>query len=150
MKLYPNYSLLPHSYHNHFAVFPDACTSALGVASSTTIPDSQMTASSWANLGTNSDFQAWRGRLGYTPRCWCADKDKQNKDQWLQIDFLKTKKITGVTTQSQWERWVKTYYFKFSLDNTVWKTYQESGVDKVTLWSCILVRHEVICRGLIC
>ena len=110
-----------------------ACDSALGVASSNTIPNNQMTASSWANLGTNSDFQAWRGRLGYTPRCWCANETQQNKNQWLQIDFLNAKKITGVTTQGQWQRWVTTYYFKYSLDNKVWNTYHESGAVKVLL-----------------
>ena len=106
------------------------CKSALGVASTTTIPNNQMTASSWANLGTDNDFPPWRGRLGYPERCWCADTTQQNKNQWLQIDFLNAKKITGVATQSWWQRWVKTYYFRYSLDNTVWN--QESGADKVT------------------
>ena len=118
---------------SHSFQLKDGCSSvsALGVASSSTIPNNQMSASSWATLDSATTFEPWRGRLGYTPRCWCAHKDHQDKNQWLQIDFGNFKKITGVTTQGQWRRWVKTYYILYSLDNSTWRTYQENGANEV-------------------
>ena len=107
------------------------------------IPDQSITASSFSppfDARPADWFAPYKGRLrGPTP-AWCAHKDQTNTNQWLQIDLGMEMKVTGVASQGQYVRGVKTYYIKYSLDNSTWSTYQESSSNKVTTyttsWNC--------------
>ena len=102
-----------------------ACRFPAGVESKL-IPDSSFTASTVAT--SPQTFPAHNARLNLVPP-WAASVQDQN--QWLQIDLGQKSNITGVATQGQWQRWVKTYKISYSDDGSTWTTYQAGGIEKV-------------------
>ena len=66
-----------------------------------TILDNQITASSVYGM-----YQPWHGRLQNT-KCWAANREDQN--QWIEVDFLKVVTVTGIQTQGSGSsgEWIK-------------------------------------------
>jgi len=78
------------------------------------------------------NFVPARGRVG----SWSSQGKDAN--QWLQVDFLQNVKIAKIATQGRQDddQWVKTYKIMYSEDgptSSIFKTYQENGLDKVWL-----------------
>ena len=69
--------------------------------------------------------------------CHRVHEQQKQTCQWLQIDLLKIKKITAITTQGckslSSEMYVKRYTIQYSDRGVEWKSYREksSMVDKV-------------------
>lgn len=61
----------------------------------------------------------------------------ENKNQFIQVDFLQPSYITGVTTQGRVAvpSYVTSYLVKYSSDGVNWNTYKEGGADKVFIIS---------------
>ena len=89
---------------------------------------------------SDSEITASSSQSGYTPedarlhigRAWVS---YWTEYQWIQIRFLRQIPITGVITQGESgeNAWVKTYKFKYSLDNQDWKyVLDKSGEDQVS------------------
>ena len=100
-----------------------AACKAIG-ASSGTIPDNQMTASSEFGLFD----MAYYGRLhGTRGDGWCSRTANSNND-WLQIDFGKTVQVCGVATQGDvnGDEWITVFKLSFSTDGITWKTYRDN------------------------
>ena len=49
--------------------------------------------------------------------------------QWIQVDFGKLRKVTGVATQGRLHanQWVTSYYVSYSNDGNGWTLYHEPG-----------------------
>ncbi len=63
---------------------------------------------------------------------WSAVKNE--KEQWLKVDFGRNVKITKFATQGRQDldQWVKTYKLSFSKEKeTTYTTYKENDADKV-------------------
>ena len=91
------------------------------------IQDDQITSSSdWNKL------PAKNGRLNGSS-CWAAGKN--DKNQWIQVDFEKPVVVTKIATQGRgkYDQWVKSYTVSYSLDGNNFKPYQVDGVDKVRI-----------------
>ena len=106
-----------------FQIPPLKCASALGMQNKA-IPDSLVSASSiW-----DSNHGAARARLhtirqGHQTGAWSAKRN--DLAQWLQVDFGKIVKITGLVTQGRQDhnQWVKTYKLQSSLDGGHFEDY---------------------------
>lgn len=106
-----------------------ACqTQAIGVASSSTIPDSSFSASSTSGSDTPSN-----GRLN-GQGAWSPSNDN-NVNDYLEIDLQNEFLICAVATQgkSTADHWTKKYKLVTSLNNKDRDTYQENKTDKVCL-----------------
>lgn len=114
-----------------------ACTGeeALGL-SNFRVTDQQMSASTFRET-----LEPERGRLNITRElplkgAWSADNEN-DENPHLQVDFWRNFKITKFETQGQngqyAPHWVTAYKLAYALDGSesMWQTYQESGVDKV-------------------
>lgn len=62
---------------------------------------------------------------------WCAYVS--NTEQYLQIDFTDTKRITGLSTIRRQSKphWVTEYNLKYTLDGETWTDYIGNGFKKV-------------------
>ena len=101
------------------------------------IKDSQITTSGVARGTTAYGWQARlkRNRAGYG--AWCAyvkggSKPERNYDQYIQIDLLNMKTITGIATQgreySGGTQYVKNYKISYSKDSRNWIFYKEKDL----------------------
>lgn len=97
------------------------------------LPNSALSASSQYNGRAGPEnarlhFYAERGRYG----AWIAQK--QDHNQWLQVDFGVETVITRIATQGRQDaaQWVKEYTLRYSTDGFHFKQYQPSGSTKVT------------------
>ncbi len=97
------------------------------------IRDNQITASSRWNYGHRVqngrlNFRAHSGRTG----AWSSLRNDRN--QWLQVDFQRTKIITGVSTQGRQDltEIVKSYAISFSNDGKRFHSYERGGLVKVS------------------
>jgi hypothetical protein len=56
-----------------------------------------------------------------------------NVNQWVQVDFQESTRVTGVATQGRnaYNEWVTTYKILYSSDGVSWSTYKENGQDKI-------------------
>ena len=111
----------------------DTCfNDAVGIASPSTIPDNQLSASSEYSSG----YQAAYGRLnGDRGDGWCA-KEAARDDDWLQVDLGRTIEVCGVATQGDRNGNEWTTYFKmsYSYDGASWTTYKDgNGAEVVRL-----------------
>ena len=105
------------------------CASPMGVEFRDKIPDSAMTASTQYN-------QYWgpeRGRLrnqkeGSYDNCWLAQKN--DEEQFIQVDLGEIAKITRVATQGRQDsaQWVKSYTLSYSLDCGLYEPYDNNQV----------------------
>uniref|UniRef100_A0A8C3P257 F5/8 type C domain-containing protein n=1 Tax=Chrysemys picta bellii TaxID=8478 RepID=A0A8C3P257_CHRPI len=100
------------------------CSLPLGMENGE-IKNAQITASSYKKSWYNS-WEPSLARLNQQGRlnAWQAK-------QWLQIDLLKAKKITAITTQGcksmSTEQFVKTYAILYSNEGTEWKPYMDDS-----------------------
>ena len=129
----------------HSIVYPDKhiftavgadCNQPLGMESRK-IPDDHISASSeWdPNHGPSNarlNFQPAGGKTG----AWSAKTNDVN--QWLQVDFGDTKKVTAILTQGRAEhdQWVKTYTVSYSQDGIEFIDYTQNGQKKVSSPVC--------------
>nr|XP_033804588.1 coagulation factor V [Geotrypetes seraphini] len=113
----------------------EGCFVPLGMESGH-IKDDQITASSIQS----SWFSSWnpfyaRLNLGGSVNAWQAKAN--NNQQWLQIDLLQSKRVTGIITQGAWnfntEMYVKTYAIYYSANGKDWKPYldESTSLEKV-------------------
>ncbi|XP_078364204.1 lactadherin-like [Oculina patagonica] len=93
-------------------------SSAVGVASSSTITDKQMTASTYFS----SQYKPANGRLNRAIP-WCARTPSRN-DEWLQVDLGQLFLVCGVGTQ---EKRVMAFKLSYSQDGKHWTTYKDEN-----------------------
>ncbi|XP_028411610.1 lactadherin-like [Dendronephthya gigantea] len=98
---------------------------ALGMESGD-INDEQITASSEAN----GKHRAANGRLNFRPRdgrtgSWSSGSHDPN--QWLQVDFLRSTLVTGISTQGRAgkKQFVKNYTISFSKDGVDFQSFPQ-------------------------
>ena len=111
------------------------------------IKDSQITISSFLKIDKDSSVGATgdQARLNKNVPpfgAWCPDiyGDKENYDQYIQIDLLALKEVTRVATQGRKEgnEFVRNYKISYSYNGQSWVYYKEKGLatneDKVWKW----------------
>ncbi|KAL9972183.1 hypothetical protein ACROYT_G018440 [Oculina patagonica] len=116
-----------------YSFFQLNCLESLGVSTSTSIPDADMTASSQMD----STAVPSAGRLNAQPEItsqgvttliggWAALTNDQN--QYLQIKFDQIFQVSGVATQGRQDaaQWVKTYKLEYSTDGSSWTYYPDT------------------------
>ncbi|XP_021374153.1 mucin-5AC-like [Mizuhopecten yessoensis] len=122
----------PHSAVNPTAVsvtpansIPTACKEQMGMQNHQ-IRDDMITASS----SRDANSAPYKARLG-GPTAWTAAID--NKNQFVQVDFLQSSLISGLTTQGRPNipSYVTSYYVRYSTDGLNWNTYREDGAEKL-------------------
>lgn len=96
------------------------------------IPDSALTASTIANANhaaklARLNLAAGSGKAG----SWCANKNDVN--QWLQIDLKTPTTVTKVATQGRQDhnQWITSYSLSHSLAGSFWVQYTVRGKKKV-------------------
>uniref|UniRef100_A0A8C3WXD6 Coagulation factor V n=1 Tax=Catagonus wagneri TaxID=51154 RepID=A0A8C3WXD6_9CETA len=114
----------------------NGCSTPLGMESGK-IENKQITASSFKKSWWGDYWEPFRARLNAQGRVNAWQAKANNNNQWLQIDLLKIKKITAITTQGckslSSEMFVKSYTIQYSDQGVEWKSYREksSMVDKI-------------------
>uniref|UniRef100_A0A6I8QQ06 Coagulation factor V (proaccelerin, labile factor) n=1 Tax=Xenopus tropicalis TaxID=8364 RepID=A0A6I8QQ06_XENTR len=115
------------------------------------IKDEQITASSYKS----SWYSSWvpsLARLNKVGKSNAWQAKSNNNQQWLQIDFLMTKRITGITTQGAkaltTDMYVKSYSIQYSDNGKDWKPYTDelAPLEKVFLGNANsygLVKNEI-------
>ncbi|XP_029785375.1 coagulation factor VIII isoform X3 [Suricata suricatta] len=110
-----------------------SCSMPLGMESKA-IPDAQITASSYLKsmLATWSPSQA---RLHLQGRTNAWRPQANNPKEWLQVDFQKTVKVTGIMTQGAksllTSMYVKEFLVSSSQDGHSWTLFLQNGKVKV-------------------
>ena len=110
----------------------------VGVASSTIIPDSQMTASSFWKEKINCG--AMYGRLfNMSGFGWCAgDNRTTDKSNWLQVDLGKEFYVGAVATQGgTWYIYTTDFKLFYSSDEGTWQAYQNGNGEELVIWMSI-------------
>nr|ATD13233.1 CO-cFVIII-BDD [synthetic construct] len=111
----------------------NSCSMPLGMESKA-ISDAQITASSYLSsmLATWSPSQA---RLHLQGRTNAWRPQANNPKEWLQVDFRKTMKVTGITTQGVKSllisMYVKEFLISSSQDGHNWTLFLQNGKVKV-------------------
>ncbi|KAL4700144.1 hypothetical protein H8957_000352 [Semnopithecus entellus] len=114
----------------------NGCSTPLGIESGK-IENKQITASSFKKSWWGDYWEPFRARLNAQGRVNAWQAKANNNKQWLQIDLLKIKKITAITTQGckslSSEMYVKSYTIHYSDQGVEWKPYRlkSSMVDKI-------------------
>lgn len=135
--------LLHQSHLHHITIFhfltlnyaiiqwTDRCDMPLGLQS-LKVPNQRTRASSYSS----HHYGPWSARL-HNRYAWYARKN--DRKQWLQVDFGTSTRVTRVVTQGRQNgvQWVKTYYVSYSTNGQSFRTYKEQGRTKV---------RNVICR----
>ncbi|XP_073419907.1 coagulation factor V [Dendrobates tinctorius] len=112
------------------------CSAPLGMENNN-IKDAQITASSHKTSYFSSPWLASLARLNKAGSVNAWQAKSNNNQQWLQIDFLVTKKITGMMTQGASsftsELYVKSYVVQYSDNGKDWKSYMDAStsMDKI-------------------
>ncbi|XP_031560186.1 EGF-like repeat and discoidin I-like domain-containing protein 3 [Actinia tenebrosa] len=98
-----------------------SCISELGMRVGK-IPNSAITASSQYNAQYGPQKARLNGRLSWIARL-------NRRDQFLQVDFGRATKVTGIATQGRpnAHQWITRYTLSFSQDGTVWTQYKEQS-----------------------
>ncbi|XP_072369925.1 coagulation factor V [Scyliorhinus torazame] len=147
LKLYPvSFKVRPTLRMELYGCEIDFCSQPLGMENGT-ITDDQITASSFVS----SWWGSWKpslARLDREGRINAWKSKKQNTDQWLQVNFLKKKKITGIITQGARSltttMFVQSYAVHYSFDGNIWLPYTDQpGVDeKIFMGNTDYYRHK--------
>ena len=105
--------------------FSEDCKVPMGMQNRA-IRKEMITASSHRSVSSGPEQARLNG-----PNAWIAGVD--NKNQYIQVDFLQPTYITGVTTQGRPSvpSYVTSYFVLFSNDGVNWNTYMENGHKKV-------------------
>ena len=116
-------------------VVSSACQ-AVGVADRNTIPDSRMTASSYAGSSYYSHYGRLNGNSQYG--AWCPGNARV-RTQYLQVDMGAVYFVCAVATQGDkmHDEWTTSYKLHFSLDGNIWDTYKENSAIKVRKLKCL-------------
>ncbi|XP_005294581.2 coagulation factor V-like [Chrysemys picta bellii] len=105
------------------------CSLPLGMENGE-IKNAQIRASSCKKSWYNS-WEPSLARLNQQGRINAWQAKSNNNQQWLQIDLLKAKKITAITTQGcksmSTEQFVKTFAILYSDEGTEWKPYMDDS-----------------------
>lgn len=111
----------------------NSCSIPLGMENKA-ISDAQITASSYLN----NMFATWspsQARLHLQGRTNAWRPQANNPEEWLQVDFQKTMKITGITTQGVksllTSMYVKEFLISSSQDGHNWTPFLQNGKVKV-------------------
>uniref|UniRef100_A0A452URJ8 Coagulation factor VIII n=1 Tax=Ursus maritimus TaxID=29073 RepID=A0A452URJ8_URSMA len=111
----------------------NSCSMPLGMENKA-ISDAQITASSYLN----SMFATWspsQARLHLQGRTNAWRPQANNPNEWLQVDFQKTMKVTGITTQGVksllTSMYVKEFLIASSQDGHNWTLFLQNGKVKV-------------------
>ncbi|XP_035872236.1 coagulation factor VIII [Phyllostomus discolor] len=111
----------------------NSCNIPLGMESKV-ISDAQITASSYLN----NMFATWspsQARLHLQGRTNAWRPQVNNPEEWLQVDFRKTMKVTGITTQGAksllTNMYVKEFLISSSQDGHNWTPFLQNGKVKV-------------------
>ena len=93
----------------------------VGVADHNTIPDNQMTASTYHSYSYSPYYGRLNGTRGYG---WCASTCC-GSTEWLQVDLGKTFELCGVATQGYrgGGPYVTDFKLNYSVDGSSWTTY---------------------------
>ncbi|XP_074078065.1 coagulation factor V [Macrotis lagotis] len=106
------------------------CSTPMGMESQR-IENKQITASSTKKSWLGNYWSPFYARLNAQGRVNAWQAKANNNKQWLQIDLLKTKKITAIVTQGAKsfsnEMYVKTYAIFYSDHGAEWKPYKEKS-----------------------
>uniref|UniRef100_A0A8D2JXG0 Coagulation factor V n=1 Tax=Theropithecus gelada TaxID=9565 RepID=A0A8D2JXG0_THEGE len=114
----------------------NGCSTPLGMENGK-IGNKQITASSFKKSWWGDYWEPFRARLNAQGRVNAWQAKANNNKQWLEIDLLKIKKITAITTQGckslSSEMYVKSYAIHYSDQGVEWKPYRlkSSMVDKI-------------------
>ncbi|KAL9978250.1 hypothetical protein ACROYT_G015746 [Oculina patagonica] len=110
------------------AAIPNCFSNAVGVASSSKIPDKQMTASTYYSSG----FKPANGRLN-RGSSWCT-RTPSRTDEWLQVDLGQIFEVCGVATQGakRYNEWVIEFKLSYSQDGKYWTFYKDGKSLKET------------------
>ncbi|XP_019571636.2 coagulation factor VIII [Rhinolophus sinicus] len=111
----------------------NSCSIPLGMENKA-ISDAQITASSYLN----NMFATWspsQARLHLQGRTNAWRPQANNPEEWLQVDFQKTMKVTGITTQGVksllTSMYVKEFLISSSQDGHNWTPFLQNGKVKV-------------------
>nr|4PT6_A Chain A, Coagulation factor VIII [Homo sapiens]4PT6_B Chain B, Coagulation factor VIII [Homo sapiens] len=111
----------------------NSCSMPLGMESKA-ISDAQITASSYACRG-DTCWSPSKARLHLQGRSNAWRPQVNNPKEWLQVDFQKTMKVTGVTTQgvksAATSMYVKEFLISSSQDGHQWTLFFQNGKVKV-------------------
>ncbi|XP_063811714.1 coagulation factor V isoform X2 [Pseudophryne corroboree] len=106
------------------------CSAPLGMENSN-IKDTQITASSYKSSWYSSPWLPSLARLNKVGSVNAWQAKSNNNQQWLQIDFLVRKKLTGITTQGARyitsEMYVESYSVQYSDNGKTWKSYMDES-----------------------
>uniref|UniRef100_A0A8C5L535 Coagulation factor V n=1 Tax=Jaculus jaculus TaxID=51337 RepID=A0A8C5L535_JACJA len=114
----------------------NGCSAPLGMETGK-IENKQITASSFKKSWWGDYWEPSHARLNAQGRVNAWQAKANNNRQWLQVDLLKVKKITAISTQGckslTSEMYVKSYTIQYSDHGVQWKPYRQksSMVDKV-------------------
>uniref|UniRef100_A0A803TGS6 Coagulation factor V n=1 Tax=Anolis carolinensis TaxID=28377 RepID=A0A803TGS6_ANOCA len=113
------------------------CSLPLGMENGA-IEVSQITASSYKKTWWSS-WEPSLARLNLKGRTNAWQAKSNNNQQWLQIDLLQSKKITGIITQGAksmtTEMYVKTFSILYRDDDSTWKSYMDGSVSAAKVFS---------------
>ncbi|XP_028398876.1 lactadherin-like [Dendronephthya gigantea] len=108
----------------------------LGVEDNKKVKDSQLTSSSYWSTNHSAAY----GRLYNYTGSWGWKAGVDNKKQWIQVDLGKKEVVTGISTQGgryyqNYYRYcrVKSYSLKHSLNGTMFESYKDGGVVKISV-----------------
>ncbi|XP_078415826.1 coagulation factor V [Cetorhinus maximus] len=147
LKLYPvSFKVTPALRMELYGCEVDFCSQPLGMENGT-IADDQITASSFLR----SWWGSWKpslARLDQEGRINAWKSNEVNTDQWLQVNFLEKKKITGIITQGAKSltttMFVQTYAVHFSNDGKIWLPYtnQPDVDEKIFIGNTNYYQHK--------
>lgn len=111
-----------------------------------TIKDEQLNASHWLyfKTGSSDHYSGKLARLNVKSPLgggWCSEDNSEYKNQYIEIDLLINKKLTGLSTQGRAgtsAEYVQFYQITYQRDGEdFFRTYNTSGAWKVTAVSPI-------------
>ena len=118
---------------------PECLTYPIGVSSPSIIPDSFFRASTVYS----SSFQPAYARLNDYRSRWCAQKNDNTPNDWLQIDFGKIFEVCGVATQGTSYEWIIEFKLSFSCSGDNWESYKDThGVVMVRFYFINCIKEE--------
>ncbi|KAM3934982.1 coagulation factor V [Leptodactylus fuscus] len=129
--------LFPTKYSNQPALRMEllgcetqGCSAPLGMENYN-IKDMQITASSHKSTWFSSPWLPSLARLNMAGSVNAWQAKSNNNQQWLQIDFLVKKRITGIMTQGArsftYDLYVNSYSVQYSDNGKTWKSYMDSS-----------------------
>ncbi|XP_042313402.1 coagulation factor V [Sceloporus undulatus] len=138
VRIYPNkFYNRPTLRMELFGCETEDCSMALGMENGA-IENAQITASSYKKTWWSS-WEPSLARLNLKGRTNAWQAKSNNNQQWLQIDLLQPKKITGIITQGArsmtTEMYVKTFSILYSNDDSTWNSYVDDSTSTAKVFT---------------